>query len=147
MPAATWIRALGKRMVKFDFKGYSHEKKWVAIGEGDEDWPEVLKALDDIGYHGWATSEVAGGGEQELRDIAQRMNKVLENLIDRVASLPKEAQEEIVRSVVEIEQRHTGVYRLDEEERRDLLEALAEVERGEIAGDEEAAALFKRLKA
>jgi hexulose-6-phosphate isomerase len=77
VPPATWIRKLGQRMVKFDFKGYSHANKWVAIGDGDEDWPEVLKALDDIGYHGWATSEVAGGGEAELRDIAQRMNRVL----------------------------------------------------------------------
>jgi hexulose-6-phosphate isomerase len=77
VPPATWIRQLGKRMVKFDFKGYSHEKKWVPIGEGDEDWPEILKALDEIGYHGWATSEVAGGGEKELREIADRMNRVL----------------------------------------------------------------------
>jgi hexulose-6-phosphate isomerase len=77
MPAATWIRTLGPRMLKFDFKGYSHKNKWVAIGDGDEDWPEVLKALDEIGYHGWATAEVAGGGEKELRDIAERMNRVL----------------------------------------------------------------------
>jgi len=77
VPPATWIRQLGKRMLKFDFKGYSHANKWVAIGDGDEDWPEVLKALDEVGYHGWATSEVAGGGEKELRDIAQRMNRVL----------------------------------------------------------------------
>ncbi len=77
VPPATWIRMLGKRMLKFDFKGYSHKNQWVPIGEGDEDWPEVLKALDEIGYHGWATSEVSGGGEKELRDIAQRMNRVL----------------------------------------------------------------------
>lgn len=77
VPAATWIRQLGKRMLKFDFKGYSHTKKWVPIGEGDEDWPEVLKALAEIGYNGWATSEVAGGGEKELRDIAERMDRVL----------------------------------------------------------------------
>ena len=77
VPAATWIRMLGPRMLKFDFKGYSHKNKWVAIGDGDEDWPEVLKALDEIGYHGWATAEVAGGGEKELRDIAERMNRVL----------------------------------------------------------------------
>ncbi len=77
VPSATWIRKLGKRMLKFDFKGYSHENKWVAIGEGDEDWPEILQALDEIGYHGWATSEVSGGGEKELRDIAERMNRVL----------------------------------------------------------------------
>ena len=77
VPAATWIRKLGKRMLKFDFKGYSHEKKWVKIGDGDENWPEVLKALDEIGYRGWATSEVGGGGEAELKDIAERMDRVL----------------------------------------------------------------------
>lgn len=75
--SAEWIRRLGKRMAKFDFKGYSNTKSWCPIGEGDEDWPEVLKALAEIGYDGWATSEVAGGGEKELRDIAERMNKVL----------------------------------------------------------------------
>jgi hexulose-6-phosphate isomerase len=77
VPPADWIRALGPRMIKFDFKGYSKEKGWVGIGDGDENWPEVLKALDEIGYKGWATSEVAGGGEKELRDIAERMNRVL----------------------------------------------------------------------
>jgi hexulose-6-phosphate isomerase len=77
VPPAQWIRTLGKRMLKFDFKGYSHEKKWVPIGEGDENWPEVLKALAEIKYDGWATSEVAGGGEKELRDVAQRMDRVL----------------------------------------------------------------------
>jgi L-ribulose-5-phosphate 3-epimerase len=77
VPAATWIRQLGPRMLKFDFKGYSHDRQWVPIGEGDEDWPEILKALDEISYHGWATSEVAGGGQKELAEIAERMNKVL----------------------------------------------------------------------
>jgi hexulose-6-phosphate isomerase len=76
--SADWIRALGKRMLKFDFKGYSHDKQWVAIGEGDENWPEVLQALDEIEYQGWATAEVGGGGREVLQDIANRMNKVLE---------------------------------------------------------------------
>ena len=75
--SAEWIRKLGKRLVKFDFKGYSHKNSWCKIGEGDEDWPEVLKALGEIGYDGWATSEVGGGGEKELTDITVRMKKVL----------------------------------------------------------------------
>src|SRR5204863_7383623 len=29
VPPAAWIRALGPRMLKFDFKGYSKSKKWV----------------------------------------------------------------------------------------------------------------------
>jgi hexulose-6-phosphate isomerase len=72
-----WIRKLGKRMLKFDFKGYSKSRQWVPIGEGDEDWPDILKALAEVGYNGWATAEVAGGGPKELKDIAERMNKCL----------------------------------------------------------------------
>ncbi len=72
-----WVRKLGKRMLKFDFKGYSKSKGWVPIGEGDEDWPDILQALVEVGYHGWATAEVAGGGPKELKDVAERMNKIL----------------------------------------------------------------------
>jgi hexulose-6-phosphate isomerase len=81
---ADWVRALGKRLLKFDFKGYSYEKSWVKIGEGDENWPDFLKALDEVGYKdpatggpGWATSEVEGGGRDHLKDVAARMDKVL----------------------------------------------------------------------
>jgi hexulose-6-phosphate isomerase len=78
VPSAEWIRMLGKRMLKFDFKGYSKARGWVPIGEGDEDWPEVIKALGEIGYDGWATSEVGAGGEAHLKEVAERMDKVLE---------------------------------------------------------------------
>lgn len=79
VPAADWIRQLDKRMLKFDFKGYHiPTSKWVNIGDGSEDWPEVLKALNEVGYHGWATAEVAGGGEERLRDVYERMCKALE---------------------------------------------------------------------
>jgi hexulose-6-phosphate isomerase len=81
---ADWVRALGKRLLKFDFKGYSHEKKWVKIGEGDEHWPDILKALDEVGYNdpanggrGWATAEVEAGNRAHLQDVAARMDKVL----------------------------------------------------------------------
>ena len=56
-------------MLKFDFKGYSKAKECdVKIGEGDEDWPEVLKALAEIGYDGWATAEV----ERRRREVPAR---------------------------------------------------------------------------
>ena len=37
----------------------------------------MLKALDEVGYSGWATAEVGGGDEKVLKDIAARMDKVL----------------------------------------------------------------------
>jgi hexulose-6-phosphate isomerase len=80
VPPADWIRALGKRMLKFDFKGYSIEKKWVPIGEGDENWPEVLKALAEVGYPaGWATAEPTTPTQtvEQLQDVSNRMDRVL----------------------------------------------------------------------
>ena len=81
---ADWVRALGKRLLKFDFKGYSYDKSWVKIGEGDENWPDVLKALQEVGYKdpadggpGWATAEVEAGKRDHLKDVAARMDKVL----------------------------------------------------------------------
>ncbi len=80
---ADWIRKLGKRMLKFDFKGFNNDQfkagksGWVDIGEGTEDWPEVLKALAEIKYTGWATAEVGGGDEKFLKGVADKMDKVL----------------------------------------------------------------------
>ena len=37
----------------------------------------VMKALDEIGYSGWASAEVTGGGEERLREIAERMDRIL----------------------------------------------------------------------
>ena len=84
VPSADWIRKLGKRVLKFDFKGFSlakfkkGENPWVGIGEGEENWPDIIKALGEVGYDGWATAEVGSGGEAHLKDVAERMNKVLE---------------------------------------------------------------------
>ena len=73
------LRALGKRMLKFDFKGYNNDThKWVKIGEGSENWPEVLKALDEVGYKGWATAEVPLPTREEIKDVSQRMDRVLQ---------------------------------------------------------------------
>lgn len=75
---AEWIQKLGPRLLKVDFKGFSKAKGWVPIGEGDEDWPAVLTALAEVGYTGWFTAEVEAGGRDHLRDVARRMDAILQ---------------------------------------------------------------------
>ncbi len=73
-----WIRAFGRRAVKLDVKGYSRAKSdWADIGEGDLPWADVRKALDEIGFTGWATAEVKGGDVERLTKINQQMRKAL----------------------------------------------------------------------
>ncbi|MES2792017.1 MAG: sugar phosphate isomerase/epimerase family protein [Planctomycetota bacterium] len=83
-----WIRTLGKRILKVDIKEYSRtlrDKKGpyagftAPLGEGDCDWPAVLKALGDVGItEAWGTAEVQGGGKERLTDISTRMDKILQ---------------------------------------------------------------------
>ena len=72
------------------------------------------------------------------------MNKALESLLERVAAWPAEAQEELLQSIVDIEIKHFGVYRLSADERAAVREGLAQAERGEFAPDEAVAEFFKR---
>jgi hexulose-6-phosphate isomerase len=77
-PSETWIRTLGDRIVKLDCKDWSKTNGFNSkIGDGDVNWPAVRQALAEIGYTGWCTAEVDGGGRDVLSDIAQRMNRVL----------------------------------------------------------------------
>jgi hexulose-6-phosphate isomerase len=71
-----WIRAFGRRCVKLDVKGFSRaEDKFTDIGEGDLPWDQVRKALDEIGFAGWATAEVGGGDLQRLTQVRRQMQQ------------------------------------------------------------------------
>jgi hexulose-6-phosphate isomerase len=81
-----WIRTLGKRIAKLHIKDFSfrHDagtKKlvasWVALGDGDIDWPSIYDALKEIGYEGTATVELEGGGGAELKEICRRFGLIL----------------------------------------------------------------------
>ena len=81
-----WIRTLGRRIVKLDVKEFSRAKRdaeglWkgfqVELLEGDCDWPAVMKALDDVGYEGWATLEVSGGDARRLSDLSARLERII----------------------------------------------------------------------
>jgi L-ribulose-5-phosphate 3-epimerase len=82
-----WVRTLGKRILRLHIKEYTTAKtaegKVIGFGAklgdgGDIKWDEVTKALAEIGYTGWATAEVPGGNRDVLKDIAERMNRILD---------------------------------------------------------------------
>lgn len=77
-----WIEVLGPRILRVDLKEYSRDKMdaegpWkgfdVELGEGDCDWASVNAALRVIGYSGWASVEVPGGGRDRLAEIRARV--------------------------------------------------------------------------
>lgn len=80
-----WIRTLGKRILNLHIKEYSRKKRDeegfgkgfnVELGEGDVGWPDVMKALEEIGYDGWGIAEVPGGDATRLKFLAERMDKL-----------------------------------------------------------------------
>ncbi len=72
-----WIRQFGYRCVKLDVKGFSRaDDKFTDIGAGDLPWDQVRKALEDIGFTGWATAEVGGGDLARLTLVREQMQKV-----------------------------------------------------------------------
>lgn len=73
-----WIRTLGRRIVKIHLKDFdSGKKSFVALREGSIDWPEVRRAIDEIGYEGWLTAELGGGDEAYLREVSSRIDKII----------------------------------------------------------------------
>jgi hexulose-6-phosphate isomerase len=71
-----WIRALGKRIIKLDVKGFSRaENKFTPIDQGDIDYADVTKALKEINFHGWCAAEVSGGNLEELTGVARAMDR------------------------------------------------------------------------
>jgi hexulose-6-phosphate isomerase len=71
---------LGKRILKLHIKEYSKVKGFgVKLFEGDNNWPAIMKALDDAGYQGWGISEQPGNqaaDDASLKDLTERMGKV-----------------------------------------------------------------------
>jgi len=75
------------------------------------------------------------------------MNKAqIDSILDRVRTWPEERQEDAARILLAMEGEEGGAYRLSDEERAEVRAALAEIERGEVASEEEVATLFNRRR-
>ncbi len=78
-----WIRTLGNRIVRVDIKDFKFDWNgtfdFSKIMEGQVNWPEVMKAFDEIGFtEGVFAAEVGGGDLAYLTEfVAQPMDKII----------------------------------------------------------------------
>jgi len=79
-----WIRILGKRIKKIHIKDFKvnigNINGFVNLLEGDVNWPEVVKALNEIGYDGYITAEMIPPykfyPERLIYDTSKAMDKI-----------------------------------------------------------------------
>ncbi len=73
-----WIRTLGQRIARIHLKDFKRQGyQWTNLLDGDVNWPQVRKALAEIGYSGYMTTELSGGDEAYLTDLAGRIDKII----------------------------------------------------------------------
>jgi len=73
-----WIRTLGKRIVKIHLKDFKRKGyQWTNLLDGDVNWPEVRRALDEISYNGFLTTELRGGDKAYLTDLSERIDRII----------------------------------------------------------------------
>ena len=84
-----WIRTLGKRIAKVHLKDFTFKEdptirkraaSWVNLRDGEIDWKAIHAALAAIGYSGTVTVELAGGDGPYLKDVAHRVDQILEGV-------------------------------------------------------------------
>jgi len=81
-----WIQILNKRILKLHIKEFSRKKRDaeglgkgfdVEFLKGDNDWPSIMKALDEVGYNGWGIAEQGGAGSPEgLKKLSEEMDRI-----------------------------------------------------------------------
>jgi L-ribulose-5-phosphate 3-epimerase len=83
-PPESWIPVLGKRILKLHVKEWGNFKPKNGFGvrffEGDNHWPAIMKALDEVGYQGWGITEQPVEQSKDansMRDLATRFDKIL----------------------------------------------------------------------
>jgi L-ribulose-5-phosphate 3-epimerase len=76
--AQDWIRTVGQRIARIHLKDFKRDgARWTNLLDGDVNWPQVRQALREIHYSSYVTTELAGGDEAYLTDLARRIDKIL----------------------------------------------------------------------
>ncbi|HAB18918.1 MAG TPA: sugar phosphate isomerase/epimerase family protein [Verrucomicrobiota bacterium] len=81
-----WVRVLGPRLQTLHIKEFSRTKadkqgRWAGFDveflKGDNNWPAVMKALDDTKFSGWAIAEQPGADSPEgLQKLSREMDEI-----------------------------------------------------------------------
>jgi predicted transcriptional regulator len=74
------------------------------------------------------------------------MTKLFDHAVSTVSELPAEMQDEVARIMLSFVNENEEIYVLSPEEEADIDEALAEVERGELATDEEVRSVLAKYR-
>lgn len=83
-----WIKALNRRITRVHIKEYSRDRAMrsgdagkgfnVPLLEGANNWPGIMKALDEVGYREYLITEQGGGNTPEgLQDLCGRLKKII----------------------------------------------------------------------
>lgn len=74
------------------------------------------------------------------------MTALLEQAIERIRTLPPEAQDDFARVLLRLAGDSDTAYELTAEEEADLIEADSEIARGELASDADVKAVFSKYR-
>ncbi len=82
-----WVRILGKRIKKVHFKDYRMQAGglhgFVDLLAGDVDYPEVVKALGEIGYDGWVSAEMIPNYKHHTDAIIYNTSYAMDRILGR----------------------------------------------------------------
>ena len=74
------------------------------------------------------------------------MTPKTQKLLEQVQSWPEEEQDELAEYARDIEARRTGLYRATADELQAIDEAIAELDRGEVASEADVRAAFAKFR-
>ncbi|MBE6567497.1 MAG: sugar phosphate isomerase/epimerase [Ruminococcaceae bacterium] len=82
-----WVRILGKRIKKVHFKDYRMEAGglhgFVDLLAGDVDYPEVIRALEEIGYDDWVSAEMIPNYKHYTDTIIYNTSNSMDKILRR----------------------------------------------------------------
>lgn len=82
-----WVRILGNRIKKIHFKDYRLAAGglhgFVDLLAGDVDYPEVVKALGEIGYDGWVSAEMIPNYKHHTSAIIYNTSYTMDRILGR----------------------------------------------------------------